>query len=466
MPFRPFRRLAFRNRILLVLILLGAVPGTILTTGWVITVVRYNPARSSRAALEPIRASGQTLLETLNSVVLPEAAAEAVSAHVDSINKSLILSQRGYYYSRYLAIGGAITLSVIGVLLLYAAVLLTRSLSRQLSRPADELVGWMERIRRNEPLPESRGAEGQRGGGAEGQRGSSEEGGAPEFAMLRAALRETAAALQQGRAAELESARLRAFRDVARRVAHEMKNPLTPIRFAIGRLERRGAEGQRDSAAGEEQREAIEVLRAETARLEQLAREFASLGRLPEGPPAEVDLGELLGELVRTAVPATMRASVTVEPAAPRVVGHYDPLHRAFNNLIRNAAEASEEGGPIEVVVSGAEGQSGSGAGVKVTIADHGPGVAPEKRARIFEPYVTDKAGGTGLGLAIVKQAIDFHRGTIEISETPGGGATFTVRLPARLEHPLATPPPPGFVERRVGERRGAERQRGRGAEG
>lgn len=463
MPFPVFRRLGFRNRILLALLLLGAVPSAILSVGWVTTLLQTNPARSSRAVLDTVRVTGQALLETLDatrlrpprsptdSVAFTPRESRALDEHVKAINVALIRSETGFHYARLRAIALAIGIALLGLLLLTAAIYLARSLARGLSRPTDELVGWMEKIRRHEPLPEVRGA------GSE-VRGEGESG-APEFATLRAALRETAAALQQGRAAELESERLRAFREVARRVAHEMKNPLTPIRFAVGQLEKTA--GRPDGpAAGAELQEALDVLRIETARLEQLAREFANLGRLPEGPAAEVDLGELLAELLRTSVPDAMNPVLRVDAAAPRIVGHYDPLHRAFSNLIRNAVEASREQGPLEVTVGieeGGEEVPGGIAGVRVTIADHGPGVTPDQRSRIFEPYVTHKPGGTGLGLALVKQAIEFHGGTIEVAETPGGGATFVVRLPLTAHQPLPRPEPPPFVERRVADRRRKE---------
>ena len=456
MPFRFLRRLAFRNRILLALLLLGAVPSAILSVGWVWTLLQFNPARSSRAVLDPVRVTGQALLESLDSLRLGPAPGRdslrltpreslALDEHVKAINVALIRSESGFHYARLKAIALAIGIALLGLLLLSAAVYLARSIARGLSRPTDELVRWMERIRRYEPLPEESPESGVR----------SPESGAPEFAVLRQALRETAAALQQGRAAELESERLRAFREVARRVAHEMKNPLTPIRFAVGQLERTA--GRQDGTpAGIEVQEAMEVLRVETARLEQLAREFANLGRLPEGPAAEVDLGELLAELLRTAVPDPMRPLLRVDAAAPRIIGHYDPLHRAFSNLIRNAVEACGEQGNLEVSVAIEEGEGPAGhpAGVRVTIADHGPGVPADQRSRIFEPYVTNKAGGTGLGLALVKQAIEFHRGTVEVGETPGGGATFIVRLPIASEGPLPPLEQPPFVERRVAERR------------
>jgi signal transduction histidine kinase len=258
--------------------------------------------------------------------------------------------------------------------------------------------------------------------------------------VLRSALRDTAASLQQARSSELESERLRAFREVARRVAHDMKNPLTPVRFAIGQLDR---------SATADQHEALDVLRVETARLEALARDFANLGRLPEGPAADVDLGELLHELLRTSLPETMRQTLTVESDAPPIAGHYDPLRRAFSNLIRNAVEACGGVGSIDVTVSPDD------EGVRVAIVDHGPGVPAERRSRIFEPYVTDKIEGTGLGLAIVKQAVDFHHGTIEVTETPNGGATFTVRLPRQ---PAGVPKP--IAHRPSADRRLADRRR------
>jgi two-component system nitrogen regulation sensor histidine kinase NtrY len=412
----------FRHRILLALLLLGALPSAVLVAGWAATLLRFNPAKTSQAALKPVVETGRDLLRTLDTTQMSPAEHRSLHAHVRAIESTYTLSVRGFNYSRLKTIGLALAVSVLGVLLLYAAVLLSRSISRQLATPIDELVGWMTRIRRHEGLPPEEA-----------------RGGAPEFAVLRSALRETAASLQQARSAELESERLRAFREVARRVAHEMKNPLTPVRFAIGQLDR---------SSTAEQHEALEVLRVETARLEQLARDFANLGRLPEGPAAEVDLGELLGELLRTSLPAGMGQTLRVDAAAPHIAGHYDPLRRAFSNLIRNAVEACGGEGSLDVTVSAEDD------GVRVDIADHGPGVPAERRSRIFEPYVTDKIEGTGLGLAIVKQAVDFHHGTIEVTETPNGGATFTVRLP---RHPADSPkpiPPRPNLDRRLADRR------------
>ncbi|MEO8448384.1 MAG: HAMP domain-containing sensor histidine kinase [Gemmatimonadota bacterium] len=415
------RSISFRDRILLVLFFLGAVPAAVGLLGWGIAVLSNNPAKAIQSAMKPVRESGRSLLQVLDTNRLSDPERAALTTHREVLRQRATLSVRAVVFKRYQTIGLGIALAVIGSFLAILAVILGRGLARQLSRPIDELVGWTGNIRRNEALPHEVTSD-----------------GAPEFAALRTAFRDMASSLQVARLSELESERLRAFREVARRVAHEMKNPLTPVRFAIAQVAR---------SATPDQEEAIEVLRSETTRLEQLARDFANLGRLPEGPPAHVDLGELLQELARTSVPVGMTATVEIVADAPHIVGHYDPLRRAFSNLIRNATEACGGVGRLDVSIQR------HGDAVVVSIADHGPGIPREKRNRIFEPYYTDKLDGTGLGLAIVKQAVDLHHGTIDVDETPGGGATFMVRLPLS---PTAPRPdgPARLTERRIADRR------------
>jgi signal transduction histidine kinase len=194
-----------------------------------------------------------------------------------------------------------------------------------------------------------------------------------------------------------------------------MKNPLTPIRFAVAQLKRNATPAQAD---------ALEVLNTESGRLEQLAREFADFGRLPEGPAADVDLRELLEELVRTSLPPEMKTVVVADPATPHVMGHLDPLRRAFSNVLRNGAEAQGGTGELRVLI--APWQDGA----EVRITDRGPGIRASDRERIFQPYVTTKKDGTGLGLALVRQTIEVHGGTVVVEENGGGGAAFVFRLP------------------------------------
>ncbi len=306
--------LPFRQRILLVLIALGAVPTAIAIFGWALTIRTNNPATAARAAVEGVGNSGRVLVETIDTTRLRPSERRALAAHAEALNRALVRTQAAEAYGQYYYAGLAALLLTLGALYVYAAVRLGGHLSRQLSRPIDELVGWTGHISRHEPIPSQEQLR-----------------GAPEFEALRTALRSMATELEEGRSRELETERIRAFGEVARRVAHEMKNPLTPIGFAVKSL---------SLTARPEQVEAIEVLAAESNRLQRLAKEFAELGRLPEGPAAEVDLAELLEELRRVAVPPTVESTIQVHPNTPRILGHYDPLRRAFSNLIRNAVEA------------------------------------------------------------------------------------------------------------------------------
>jgi signal transduction histidine kinase len=272
-------------------------------------------------------------------------------------------------------------------------------LSAGFSGPLEEVVDWTRRIRRGEPLPAP-------GNGR----------GPAEFATLREALREMQRGLEQARAGELEAERLRAFSEVARRVAHEMKNPLTPIRLAVLQLSR---------SATPEAKEMLDVIAVESGRLEAMAREFAELGRLPEGVAAPVDLAELLDDLLKSAVPESMARRLDVGQGVGPVHGFYDPLRRAFSNLIRNAVEACHGRGEIAVQIERV------GPSIEVRVADNGPGIAADRRDVIFQPYYTEKGDGTGLGLTIVRQTLEQHHGSVAVSETPGGGATFLARIPA-----------------------------------
>ncbi|MEO8636484.1 MAG: HAMP domain-containing sensor histidine kinase [Gemmatimonadales bacterium] len=392
--------LPFRRRILLALIALGTLPATVAVIGWALAVrPNANSASATRDAIETVAATGRVLVQTVDSTRLSPSGRRALAAHVGTLNDALSRAQRQETISTLYSGAIAAIILTLGALAIYLSVRVGDHLARQLSRPIDELVGWAGRIQREEPLPSDE-----------------REGGAPEFAALRLALRDMATGLTEARARRLESERLAAFREVARRVAHEMKNPLTPIRFAVAQLSR---------TARPEQQESLEVLQAESDRLERLAREFTEMGRLPEGPAADVDLGELLTELGRTTLPPAMSATYVIDPSTPLISGHYEPLRRAISNLIRNAVEACGGTGALELGCRPL-GQNGA----ELRVVDHGPGVPPELRDRAFEPYVTEKHGGTGLGLALVRQTIEAHGGRVRHEETPGGGATFLVTLP------------------------------------
>ena len=391
-------RLSFHQRILLILICLGAIPTALAILGWGLTIRSTARAPGAREAIEGVTESGRSLLHTVDSTRLRPAEQRALADHATRLNTAIGQLQRAETFSRYYYAGLGLVILMVGAGFVYASIRFGGHLSRQLSRPIEELIGWTGNIRRLQPLPPDRPRR-----------------GAPEFAALRTALRDMASSLERARAQEIEAERLRAFRETARRVAHEMRNPLTPIRLAVAELVRSGRA---------EHQEVIEVLVTESGRLEQLAREFTEFGRLPEGPVAPVDFTELLAELARTSLPTTMTARLDLDPRTPVLLGHYDPLRRAFSNILRNAVEASGENGVLDITAT-----TDDGGGVRIEISDRGPGIPAEAAERIFDPYFTGKPGGTGLGLALVKQTIEMHGGTIGVKQTPGGGATFVVRL-------------------------------------
>ena len=393
--------LPFRQRIFVILVALTAVPTALAVVGWALAVRTVAPSAGARVALEDVAASARLMVDRMDTTHLSARERAAFREHLDQLSNSVTLARRAETYLRYYAGGFAAVVFVLGAFAVIAAVRMAGHLSRQLSRPIDELVGWTRLIRRRMPLPAGPPTR-----------------GAPEFEALRQALRELATALDAARERELEAERLRAFREVARRVAHEIKNPLTAMRIAVDQLGRTAGQSDRQTMA-------VDVLEAETQRLVQLAKEFAEFGRLPEGPKSEVDLVDLLMDLGKSAVPSEVDVSVRANGEPCKLVGHYDPLRRAFANLLRNAAEAMGGRGSIEIAVSR------DGNGLAVTIADHGAGIPDDLRQRVFEPYFTTKSDGTGLGLALVRQTIEAHNGSITVAETPGGGATFSIVLSA-----------------------------------
>jgi signal transduction histidine kinase len=299
-------------------------------------------------------------------------------------------------------------------------------LSRQLSRPLDELVRWTDLIGHGESLPPppeptvvSRVAK----NGDEGpmiEVTTSRVRGAPEFETLRRSMREMVSELEHGRRQAVEAERLHAFRETARRVAHEIKNPLTPIRFALARL--RGH-------APQELQEDVDVIAVESDRLDRMAKSFAEFGRLPEGPPSEVDMGELVRYTARSCVPPGIALDLQIDDNLPRIYGNNGALAGALSNVLLNAVDASSGNGRITVSVRPAK--MGDSEAVRISVADNGKGIARESLEKIWEPYVTYKAGGTGLGLAIARQAIWAHDGTVNATSTLGSGTEIQFTIPA-----------------------------------
>ena len=361
----------------------------------------------SLGAWERVGESGQQVLLRAESSGDPELVRAAV-LHRAELNRSLLQSRRYEYLLRRTLVLLPLAALILGVLLLWLAVRAARVIARDLSRPVGELVDWAGRVARSEPLPDA----------------AMTPARTAEFGILRNAFRQMAEDLSASRTRELEAERTRTWMAMARNVAHELKNPLTPIRFAIRTLQR--------DPSGPAAREALEVLTEESGRLDDLARGFAQFGRLPEGPLSPIDLAPMLYNLAQTHLPPSVSVCLSVPEDLPPVSGHLDALTRAFANLLLNAGDAIGDGGGEVQVDARILGET-----MEVRVADTGPGIAPENLSRIWEPDFSTKRRGTGLGLALVQQTVLAHGGSCEARNRPEGGAEFRIRLPVAPETSL-----------------------------
>ena len=397
------KQFGFRARLFLILLAFALIPTIVLAAAWEVTVVRALPLLGTTPAMERIAATGARALDAARTAPLTATQRAALDEHQRALDEGLLRGrQMEFLMTRRAPVVAAIVALAASLLLGLLASRVAGHLSRNLSRPLSELVGWTAMIARGEPLPEGPPRK-----------------GAPEFIVLRDGMRDMATELRLGRARALEAERATALRESARQVAHELKNPLTPIRFAIARLRR---------AAAPELAETVDVLEIESKRLDEMARSFALFGRLPEGPRAPVDLGELARAVARSAVPIDTPVTVRVDADVPMVPGHVDALGRALTNVLLNAVEASPPGAPLDVRVQCAE--HAGRAMVEVAVNDAGSGIPAARLDRIWEPYVTHKAGGTGLGLAIVRQTLLAHDGAVAAESRPGEGTTIRLFLP------------------------------------
>ena len=227
----------------------------------------------------------------------------------------------------------------------------------------------------------------------------------------------------------LEAQRLAAWREVARRVAHEIKNPLTPIQLAAQRLRKKWNERAPD--LGEVVLDATAAIEREVTGLKALVDEFSLYARMPAPSPARVDFGEIVRSVVALyGVHQGVVWDVRVDTGLGLVRVDPDQLRRALINLIDNAVAAVRGVGTIEIV---ARPWSGPGS-LRVEVADSGPGIDASHREKVFTPYFSTNPRGTGLGLAIVQRVVVEHHGTIRVEDNVGRGARFIIEIPGDSE--------------------------------
>jgi nitrogen fixation/metabolism regulation signal transduction histidine kinase len=216
-----------------------------------------------------------------------------------------------------------------------------------------------------------------------------------------------------------------AWGEVARRLAHEIKNPLTPIQLSAERLQHKLA-SKLSNGDAEMLARGTQTIIGQVQAMKRMVDDFRDYARMPAPEVAPLDLNGLLGEVMGLYESSAVQFSVVLGEALPPVLGDATQLRQIIHNLLRNAEDALEgrEDGRVEVITELA------GRCARLRITDNGPGFPVELLPRIFEPYVTTKARGTGLGLPIVKKIVDEHQGSIEISNAPDGGAQIDIRLP------------------------------------
>jgi len=241
--------------------------------------------------------------------------------------------------------------------------------------------------------------------------------------------------------------RLAGWQDVARRLAHEIKNPLTPIQLAVQEITRKyTGDDERFKRALDTAREVVEE---EVATLRRLVMAFSEFAQLPEVKPVAADLAEFVRDMATSrqfleeAAGDTGAVKVLFEAGDVPIPVMIDRimLKRAFENLLRNAVQAiGARGGTVwvraerrRVLVPGPAGRPAEEVDQAwLVVEDDGPGIPEAHRARVFTPYFTTKREGTGLGLAIVRKVAIDHAGDVGLEERPGGGARFVIALPLR----------------------------------
>jgi nitrogen fixation/metabolism regulation signal transduction histidine kinase len=240
-----------------------------------------------------------------------------------------------------------------------------------------------------------------------------------------------------------------AWSEVARRLAHEIKNPLTPIQLSAERLQHKlqpKLQGSDEALLAR----SVATIVAQVQSMKQLVNEFRDYARLPAAQLKPLDLNALVAEVLGLYGEPQERGRLKAElaDALPPILGDATQLRQVVHNLVQNAldAVAENDAGRVRVVTAAVRGESGELRAVRLSVVDNGPGFAEHVLQRAFEPYVTTKSKGTGLGLAVVKKIADEHRATLRVanlrapqadgSDGPVSGARVSLSFSAFLPAP------------------------------
>lgn len=266
--------------------------------------------------------------------------------------------------------------------------------------------------------------------------------GSDEVGQLAIAFNDMTRTLASQKERLVQTERVAAWRELARRLAHELRNPLFPMQITIENLQKARRLDAKQFL--EVFQESTATLKAELANLNSIVGRFSDFSKMPAPKFVRVNVNEVLRNAVRLFEPqftAVGKPTITQEPfltdPLPDIDADSDMLHRAFQNLVLNAMDAMPAGGTLTLRTSEHEGN------VRIEIADTGKGLTHEECKRLFTPYYTTKQMGTGLGLAIVQSVVSDHHGNISVTSEEGRGTTFRIDLPQRQAGPKAVPRDP-----------------------
>jgi two-component system nitrogen regulation sensor histidine kinase NtrY len=255
--------------------------------------------------------------------------------------------------------------------------------------------------------------------------------GGGEIGQLGRAFNQMTQQMSEQRERLVQSERVAAWREVARRLAHELKNPLFPLQTTVENLQR--AKEQRPEQFEEVFRESTGILLSEIENLKTITDRFSDFSKMPQPELAAVNMNEVVRSAVKlfeAQFGAVGRPPITPElhlqEDLPAIQADSALLHRALENLILNAMDAMPAGGVLMLRTTNNNGK------VHLEISDTGTGLTPEECDRLFTPYYTTKQHGTGLGLAIVQSVVSDHGGRISVESETGVGTSFHIELPSQ----------------------------------
>jgi two-component system, NtrC family, nitrogen regulation sensor histidine kinase NtrY len=261
--------------------------------------------------------------------------------------------------------------------------------------------------------------------------------GRDEAGQLASAFNNMTQTLSAQRERLVQTERVAAWRELARRLAHELRNPLFPLQITVENMQR--ARQLAPDQFLEVFNESTATLKAELANLNSIVNRFSDFSKMPAPEFSRLDVNEAIRNAVRLFEPQfhevgkpNIATEYFLKDGLTEIDGDPDLLHKAFQNLVLNALDAMPAGGMLTFRTE--EKQSG----VRIEVTDTGKGLTPEECSRLFTPYYTTKQQGTGLGLAIVQAVVSDHRGTISVASEEGHGTTFRIELPRRQPSVIA----------------------------